>query len=530
VTMNSNLTSGGVLRVSVALVVVLGLLGGGLAFFLHGSRNSAMASTGEEVGEPEEPPISVKTVYPRYDQTFTMTEKRPADVLPYYRDQLDSRVAGEIVWIQTAPGDVVKKGDPLVDIYVPERAARVKEEEAALVRANAQVEQKKAGVNVAVEEFNAAKEKIKALEAKLRSDQAYYEFRKKQADRYAKLLVDRAIDAVLVDEQEDRLVAARETVIATNQAYQSAKAELKAVEAKINQAVSDRDEAIANVKFTEAELEHAKAQLDFARIHAPFDGVIVERNEHANKGAIVQSADQGHPTPLLVIERQDIVTVVMRVPDIYAPYITPQTEAIFETPSLPGVKIRGKVTRYPPSLINPAKDRTMLVEVDLWNHSPAEFNKVKDDPEFKSGLKNGLPGDPNHGLPIVPQIEGKLRAGQQSQLLPGMFGEMTLVLRKFDDVYMLPSKAIVTPGGVTYIYVVKDGKAHLQRVSKQVDDGKLVKVELLDEKGEVLGDLTGKEEVVVSNQGELSEGQPVKPVLEENWKSLMKGSDPNEKR
>ncbi len=529
-TMNSNLSSGGVLRISMALVVVLGLVGGGLAFFLHGSHNPATASTGEEGGEPDEPPIPVKTVYPRYDKSFTMTEKRPADVLPYYRDQLDSRVAGEITWIQTAPGDVVKKGDLLVDIYVPERAARVKEQNAAVERAKAEVKQKKAAIGVAEAEYKAAKQKIEALRAKLRSDEAYLKFRDKQRHRYAELFANNAIEAVLVDEQEDRYLAANETKIATAEALEAARAELGAFEAKITQAEADFHEAEEKVNFTKAELEHAEAQLAFAKIHAPFDGVIVERNEDANKGGIVQSADQGHPTPLLVIERQDIVTVVMRVPDIYAPYITPQTEAIIETPSLPGVKIRGRVTRYPPSLINPAKDRTMLVQVDLWNRSAAEFNRVKDNPEFKRGLKTGLPEDPDHGLPIVPQIEGKPAGGRQLRLLPGMYAEMTLVLRKFDNVFMLPSKAIITPGGVTYVYVVKDGKAHLQRVNKQVDDGKLVKVELLDDDGEVIGDLTGKEQVIVSNQGELSEGQPVKPVLEDDWKSLIQGADLNEKR
>jgi multidrug resistance efflux pump len=528
--MKANLTSGGALRFGVALVVVLGLLGGAAVFFLAGNSHHATASTGDEGGEPEEPAIPVKMVRPRYDQSFTMVEKRPADVLSYYRDELDSRVAGEISWIQTAPGDVVKRGELLVDIYVPEREARVKEEKAALGQAEAQKDQKKAAVDVAKAEYEAAEQKIEALNAKLRSDKAYQKFREKQAERYAGLLAGRAIDAVLVDEQEDRLVAAKEAVIATEQAVKAATAELKAFNTKIALAEADLKEAEENVNFTQAKLEHARAQRDFAKIHAPFDGVIVERNEHANKGAIVQSADQGHPTPLLVIERQDIVTVVMRVPDAYAAYITPQTEAIFETPTLPGIKIRGKVTRFPPSLINPQKDRTMLVEVDLWNRLPKDFDTVKDDPEFRKGLKKGLPDDPNKGLPIVPQIEGKFAGGAQKRLLPGMFGEMTLVLRKFDNVYMLPSSAVVTQGGIQYVYVVKDGQSHLQPVKVQVDDGKLVKVELLNDNGEIIGDLTGKEEVIVSNQGELSEGQPVKPVLVENWKSLVPGGDPNSKR
>jgi hypothetical protein len=53
-----------------------------------------------------------------------------------------------------------------------------------------------------------------------------------------------------------------------------------------------------------------------------------------------------------------------------------------------------------------------------------------------------------------------------------------------------------------------------------VDDGTLAKVERIGPDGEVLGDLTGNEEVVVTNQEELSEGQPVNPTPLEDWKAL----------
>ncbi len=456
-----------------------------------------------------------------------MVEKRPADVVAYYRDQLDSRVAGVISMIRVAPGAVVKKDEKLIEIYVPELQARVKEQKANVDLTAAQVKQKEAAVEVATQLRNAVQARIGALQAKLRSDEGFYAYRQKQAKRYAGLLADRAIDDKLVDEQEDRLVASRETVFSTREAITAAEADVKAAAAKIDQANADLNEVKEKKHVMEAELEHAKAMLDFATIKAPFDGVIVKRNLHANVGATVQKADTGRPEPLLIIERQDIVTVVMRVPDNYATYITPDTEAIFETPSLPGVKIHGKVTRYPTSLVNPEHDRTMVVEIDLWNDSRAKFLKIKDNEEFKDSLKSGLPGHSN--LPIVPQVEGKPSGGQRPRLLPGMFGQVTLVLRKFEDAYMLPSSAIDIVGGNEYIYVVQDGKAHHQPVKRQVDDGKLVKVELLNENGEVLGDLTGKEEVIVSNLGELSEGQAVKPVLVEDWKALAPGSEKKEK-
>lgn len=515
--MKTILTSGRVLRVSLALLLVLGLLGGGLVFFLGGSsQNPAVASSGEPSESVEDPRIPVKVVHPHYDKSFSMIEKRPADVLPYYLVPLDCRVAGEIEMIRVDKGSVVKKGDTLVVIKVPERDADVQEKEAALELAKAHVKVKTAAIESATADRDAARAKIKAMGAKLNSDIAYRAFREKQHQRYANLFRERAIDEKVVDEQEDRWIAARETVIATEQAVEEARQQAIAAKAKIDLASAEREKAEQEVGVAQAHLAHVKAKFDFATIRAPFDGVIVDRGRKANVGAIVQEADQRNPLPLLTIQSKDLVTVAVRVPDNFAPYITPDTEAIFETPVLPGLKIRGKVTRFPPSLENPERDRTMIVEVDLWTGSKAEFEMKMKDPEFLYGLKSGM------NLPVVAGIEGRAAGGLQTRLLPGMFGHMTLNLRHFENVYLLPSSAIDIQGGNEYIYVVRDGKAQHQRIKRQVDDGKLVKVELLGDNGDFLGDLTGKEEVIISNLGELTEGQPVKPVLVENWRTLQK--------
>ena len=100
------------------------------------------------------------------------------------------------------------------------------------------------------------------------------------------------------------------------------------------------------------------------------------------------------------------------------------------------------------------------------------------------------------------------------RLYPGMYGEMKLVFRKLENTYLLPSDAIVHQGGATYLYLVRNGKAALVPVEVQVDDQRLAKVTILEKtpSGAVRRDLTGQEEVIYSNQSELSEGQAVKPI------------------
>lgn len=522
--MSKFMPRGGVVRIGVTLILVVGAVTGGALFFAGGTQHAAVKAGTDEHESSDSLAISVKAVHPRYDRAFTMTVRRPADVLAYYRDELESRVPGVIAMIRTDKGDVVKEGETLVVVDVPDLRARVKEQKAALDLAKAQVKQKEAAVVCARSELDVIEAKINAAVARRNSDKAYLTFRERQRKRYSDLLASGSIEARLVDEQEDHYEAALEALHAAEEAVKSAKAQKVSTEARVNQALADLDESKRKVEVNGAELDHAQAMLDFATIKAPFDGVISDRNRHANVGAMVQKAETGNPQPLLSIQRSDIVTVVMRVPDTYAPFVTAQTEAVFETPSLPGVKIHGKVTRFSPTLVNPEHDRTMMVEVDLWNGPAGEYAAKMADPRFTSRLKKGMPDDPNKGLPILPEVKGQ-SPGRQLRLLPGMFGDMTLVLRKFDNAFLLPSAAIVSQGGRPYVYVVRDGKAHLQPVEVQVDDGKLVKVELLGDRGEVLGDLSGKEEVIVTNQGELSEDQPVKAALLDDWRQMERKTE-----
>jgi hypothetical protein len=49
-------------------------------------------------------------------------------------------------------------------------------------------------------------------------------------------------------------------------------------------------------------------------------------------------------------------------------------------------------------------------------------------------------------------------------------------------------------------------------VQVQIEDGELAKVELLDRNGRISGSLKGTEQIIISNQEELTEGQPIEAV------------------
>src|SRR5437879_5078589 len=100
-----------------------------------------------------------------------------------------------------------------------------------------------------------------------------------------------------------------------------------------------------------------------------------------------------------------------------------------------------------------------------------------------------------------------------------MYGEMHLVFRELSHVYLIPSDAIVRSGGTPYIYLVKDDKATFVPVEIQVDDQRLAKVAIISKTatGTLKRNLAGTEQVIYSNQGELTDGEEVKP-MPQDWR------------
>ena len=234
----------------------------------------------------------------------------------------------------------------------------------------------------------------------------------------------------------------------------------------------------------------------------------------------------------------DIVTLVMKVPDNAAPYVTTNTEAVIEIDELPGVVIKGRVTRFSPSIQN--RDRTMRVEVDLYNKDAKEFGAfiaravasrlavlAAPSPIGLAGLLAGSHAVWNRELksydeplPTLPVVTAGTLA---SSLIPGMSGYMRLNLQNFSDAYLIPSSAVFTEGGKPYILAVKEGKTELLPVHMQYNDGKLAKVSVVVQyedaatgQPEVLRELSASDLIILNRQTEIGEGTAVK-VTVEKW-------------
>jgi multidrug resistance efflux pump len=440
-----------------------------------------------------------------------MTVERPCTVNAYFTDELMARASGQINWISVDRGSAVEKGQQIVNIDVPDRVAEMKQKHEVIGQREKEYQLAEQKIRAAEAMVHTAEANIKEREALVLTAQAAEKYRVADFNRLFELRKTNSVDQNVVDVALRAREAATAEVFSTRAAVLKAQSQLEDAKANLEVAKAERDEKYKLIDVATAEFEKAKALREFAVVRAPYNANVADR--YVGPGTTVQDATQGHPTSMLKLQRVDIVTVSMQLPDKYTNFVKPGTDgtdAVMTFDSLPGLKIQGKVTRTNKSLTSASHDKTMRIEVDLWNRSAEDYQKMMANRKFRADLKPGPP-------PLVPVFAGKNPLQRSTELKPGDYGNMTLVLRTFANTYLIPSQALLREGGRTMIYVVKNGKAHLLPVDVQVDDGVLAKVERLDDKDNVVGDLTGTEEVVISNQEELSEGQPVKPTLKEHW-------------
>ncbi len=498
----------------IALILVAAA-GVGVAVFYHGNKAQAQTARVDQEpevqGEQESKPILVKTVLPRQDRAFEMTVERPADVEAYYRADIEAQVAGQVRSIRVARGSQVKKDQQLVEILVPDLQAAEREKGNIVVQRERELHLGLAKTQAARVAIKTALANIDEKKTHLQQAKATTRLREQQFERLDSLARSHSVDENVRDEAARNLEEARAFEASAIAARLKAEAEAEDAREIVKVKEAEAEQLQQLIEVAKSDHEKAKAMLDYATVRAPFPGTVTARK--VNPGSFVQNASTGKPTAILALERTDIVTVVMRVPDNVAPFVTAGTEAIIELDSLPGIKIRGKVTRFAPSLETEAHDRTMPIEVDLWNLEPSKYKEFFADPKNLADLKEGP-------LPLVPQFSGTEAIQRSTHLMAGMYGKMTLFLRSFGTDNLIPSQAIVREGGRSKLYVVQDGKAHLIPVVVQIDDGSLAKVDLLNDNGQVLGSLTGKEEVIVTNQEELSEGQAVSTTPLPGWNEL----------
>ena len=270
-----------------------------------------------------------------------------------------------------------------------------------------------------------------------------------KGDRVKKgqLLAEIEVPELLADQVQYQ---AEVTVCRTNY-DRMAEARQRAPDLVVPQTVEDLR---GQLEVAQAKLQRTQSLLQYARMLAPFGGVVTARM--VDPGAFIPAATAGStPQSAALVTLMDFtrVRIQVYVPEAEVQFIRNGLPAQVTLEELPDRKFSGTVTRFAHALDQATK--TMLTELEL----------------------------PNPG--------GELR--------PGCYATVRLEVERKPEALLIPLAGLVTEKSGTYVFTAADGKARKTPVKTGFKDG--VNVEVLD--------LKPDQRVVLVGKQTLTDSQPV---------------------
>jgi membrane fusion protein, multidrug efflux system len=321
----------------------------------------------------------------------------PGELAPFQRVAIFARVTSFVESVHVDRGSVVRQGDMLASLIAPELDAQVAESEA---------------------KAQAVQLQLAEAQAKLVASQTTYEMLK---------MASATPGAISMNELK-----------LSEQSFEAGRA---VVEAVTNTAQAARSAADALKKLQ-----------SYLQARAPFDGVITERMAHP--GALVGPGTGAASTPLMYIEQNSKLRLVVPVPESQVAGVARGNTVSFAVPAYPGQTFRGTVARVSQTL--DTRTRSMAVELDVNN-----------------------PG---------------------GQLSPGMYADVDWPVRMTRNSLLVPASSIVTTTERVFVIRVNNGKAEWVNVTRGTNMNGLV---------EVFGKLQVGDQVVERASDELREGTTI---------------------
>ncbi len=170
----------------------------------------------------------------------------------------------------------------------------------------------------------------------------------------------------------------------TAQRWNSLRASAAVSQQTADEKTADARARAAEVDAAQAGLDRLKAQKAFAKIVAPFDGVVTVRN--VDVGSLVR-ADAASGNELFAVSDVHQMRIYVPVPETYAAEVKDGMTATLELPEYPDRKFDAKVETTSHGIDQ--KSRTLLVELIADNKDGALF------PGAFTRVHFQLPADPN---------------------------------------------------------------------------------------------------------------------------------------
>jgi membrane fusion protein, multidrug efflux system len=251
----------------------------------------------------------------------------------------------------------------------------------------------------------------------------------------------------------DEIQFQAETDVARTNYQRMAEARTKAPDLVVPQTVDDLRGAW---EVAQAKLQRTRSLLQYARLVAPFSGVVTAR--FVDPGAFIPAATAGTPAQtaaIVTVMDFSRLRIQVFVPEPEVRFVTNGLPVQVTLEALPGRAFPASVTRCANALDESTK--TMLTEIEVSN-----------------------PG-------------GVLR--------PGMYASVKLELERKRDALLVPVPAVLVEKAGTSVFTVVDGKAKKAPVQTGFNDGAQV---------EILSGVRADQAVILIGKQALNDGQPVK--------------------
>jgi len=226
----------------------------------------------------------------------------------------------------------------------------------------------------------------------------------------------------------------------------------KAPDLVIPQAV---DDARGKLDVAHANLEGTETLLNFARIIAPFSGIITRR--FVDPGAFIPAATSGSAAQnaaIVTLSDFNRVRLQVAVPEIEASLVAAGQPVKLTVEGLPNRTFEAAVTRFSYALDEASK--TMLAEIELPN--------------------------------------------QKLELRPGMYATVKIGIERKEDALLLPTDALLSEKAGASVFILSDGKARKTKVQTGFNDGTNV---------EIAKGVSPEHQVILPGKQTLNDGQPV---------------------
>jgi RND family efflux transporter MFP subunit len=424
------------MRKRIVWILVAVAAAGLIGYSVYRRMSAKVVDTGAGAAVP------VSVVQPRRGE-IERTLSYAGTLSPSSQVTLTPKIAGRIERILAKEGDAVRQDELLV--LIEGEAASLQATQAASALEAARAQREKARKGVRPEELASAQASL----AQAEKDLAAAEESHRRADRLYK---EGTIAKAAFEEAERRFRAASTQLANARRSVQM-----------MEQGASAEDQGMAeaNVKALQAQYDLAKLQAGYTRVLSPIAGRVA-------KVLIDEGNMASQSTPLLVVVRDEQMTIRIPLPEKLYGEFRERRDAMktrVMPSALPGTApLAGRISSISPT-IDPAS-RTFTAEITLANE------------------------------------DGRLRAG--------MYANVDFVMERMPDALLVPLSAVVVRGEKRGVFIVGHGTSEGASEAPAVARFLELRLGLQDaSSAQVLEGLQGSESVVAEGNAFLEDGQAI---------------------